>query len=64
MYVYPQYTMHQLSMDIRSWKVKKIEKNRKTDFFKKSKKPLFFVDVETIYPEVQVSNVNSVPTVE
>ena len=63
MYVYPQYTMHQLSMDIQSWKVEKIGKNRKTDFFEKSKKPLFFVDVETIYPEVQVSNVNSVPTV-
>ena len=62
MYVYPQYTMHQLSMDIRSWKVKKLEKIEKRIFSKNPKKP-FFVDVETIYPEVQVSNVNSVPTV-
>ena len=47
--------------DLGKWQ--KLEKNRKKDFFEKSKKPLFYVDVETLYPEVQVSNVNSVPTV-
>ena len=63
MYMYPQYTMHQLSMDIRSWKVTKTRKKSKNGFFRKIQKTSFFVDVETIYPEVQVSNVNGVPTV-
>ena len=37
--------------------------NSHEDFFAKSKKPHFFVDVEIIYPEVQVSNLYSVPMV-
>ena len=37
--------------------------NSTEDFFAKSKKPHFFVDVEIIYPEVQVSNLYSVPMV-
>ena len=58
MYVYPQYTNLAWTSELGKF-FKKLEKNRKLDFYEK-KTNYFFVDVETIYPGIQVSDLNCV----